>query len=336
MFGPGLRRDLTEDFRELRDLCNERHRQRAGPRLGWLLRIIGHGDAQELAHFVEVIRTTKKGQPARACAWCNSRIALRPDPAEMSDGVRQAKECQICMAWHCNPCCAYFVNFGVGEPAAKAIWRGRSSGLECCHPCKRLFDVLLWQQEAPPRGLAECSRQLLAAHGELDAGLTTLASTLAQLEGLAQLPDLTAPAGLPEGDSEPLDEVREECRQALTTTRAKAMAANTAVETTLRNVDKIVCAGRGRDDRIKEALVRRGRLGLDELKCRLRAVELRLNDAAVRGRRSRLQVRRRSWQEGDVAGAEAYPLEPTALSPVGAAAAVLASRPPLARRMDTL
>lgn len=295
ILGPGTRRDHTKEFQELRALYNERHRERAGPRLPWLLRIIDQGDAQELSKFVEVARASqRKGQPDGGCAWCNARIALRPTPPQTAKGFQVAKECELCLAWHCAPCCSSFVSLGAEQASRRS---SRSIGIECCDPCRRLFDVLLWQQESPPQGLTESSAKLLATHRDIAAGLTSFACGLAQLEGLMRIGELEAtehqsPAGH-EGDSPA--RVRAECQQALATSQASIATAKKMIAIALRQVSDLVCRTPGKDSKVQEALIRHGKVTLSDLECRLWAAELRLAKSGLDVPQPRVPPRRSSF-----------------------------------------
>lgn len=278
----GVRRDLTTDFARLRTSCNERHRERAGPRLGWLLTILKEGDAQALARFVEAGRATQRSQPSQACGWCNARVAARPDAAASAAGVKVAKACQLCLGWHCADCCAFWLRFAASEAPKRG---SRPPELECCEACRRLFDVLLWQKEQPPAGLAASSSQLLAMHAELSGALTSLAAALAQLEGLSRIAELTQSVDHSVEDREEEELARAECRKATADCCGAAAGAQAAAEGIIRKLAEVQCPAaqgpRAGDARLREALVRHGRLALEGLRPRLRAAELRLASGAA-------------------------------------------------------
>lgn len=289
---PGLRRDFSDDFRDLRSQFNQRHKERAGERLPQLLRIIERGDGRELGRFVEVARSNKKVLRDKGCAWCNARIVLQPTQAQVREGFRVAKECELCLAWHCNECGAFNINLGTGNSQARRGSRptGRPVGIECCQPCCRLFDVLLWNQDTPPKGLPSSSAAIMSAHQDIAAGLTSFVSALVQLEGLVRIEELEVATRRPVPSSvdAPTRVARAQCKNACkevsAMSLASAAATKKAVETALRRLAEVPCSAMGtprRDAKLKEEVIKYGKGTLTDYDCRLWAVELRLAAAGA-------------------------------------------------------
>lgn len=285
IFDPGAnRRDLSGHFRELRSQYNERHKLRAGDRLPQLLGIVERGDARGLDRFVEVARSSKKVLRSQGCAWCNARLALRPTQAQKGVGFRVAKECELCLSWHCGECCAFTINLGGGSTQARRGSRAASKpiSIECCAPCCRLFDVVLWQQESPPKSLPASSAALTALHQEIAAGLTSFVSALAQLEGLTRMEEICdSPTMKSVANSPTRKAFSMASQEALRNSLAGTAMAKTAVELALRRLADVPCHTPKRDTKLKEELIRHGKLTLTDCDCRLWAVELRLEVAGT-------------------------------------------------------
>lgn len=333
--GPGVRRDLSSNFKELRGLCNERHRMRAGPRAPWLFGIIERGDTQELARFVQTVRDNEssRSSASTSCSWCNARLApQKRDKAAKAAGIRKAKECQLCTNWHCEECCSFFVSLGGGHIEERSTPKWVWKPLEVCGCCHRLFDVHLWRQDAPPRCLRPSSAQLNDIHGELEGGLTIYAGRVAQLEGLAQLGDLEATqerqafaAGidLDEEDVRAAREAVDASKAEISKVRADVAAARTQIETCLRRAAQIDIppprsrTARQGDPKLREALIRRTKANLMELTHRAMQVELRLNPARRRSESPQLQRRDSGMSTASGAPGEAIAMSLEGLQSLG-------------------
>eukprot|EP00927_Polykrikos_kofoidii_P067716 TRINITY_DN63161_c0_g1_i1.p1 TRINITY_DN63161_c0_g1~~TRINITY_DN63161_c0_g1_i1.p1 ORF type:complete len:448 (+),score=47.83 TRINITY_DN63161_c0_g1_i1:192-1535(+) len=212
---PGIRRDYTSTFRDLRRQFRQRNFELAGPRIQWLASIAADRDAPALARFVDIGFEATRSPPSKACAWCNARLGSAKRRSGIgtvgktnvdTDGTRPPRLCHVCSKWHCVVCCNQTADLTVfvGEQdqlrrkSGLSSWATRQTAaslnrcknLESCNSCRRLVDIAQWRRESPPSGLAPSSQKLFAVHAKLAERMTKLSVALAQLEGLTRLVEL--------------------------------------------------------------------------------------------------------------------------------------------------
>jgi len=279
---PGVRCDRTSSYRELRDIYASRRLELGGPRLEWLARLMSEEecDAQALRRWVDLGRGAEKSAgSAEACSWCNARLTQsragsNAAAAAADAGRRPAKFCEICLRWHCTTCCSQQASiepFATAGSALSASAKGRkrsTTTLQCCDGCSRFVDSLRRRRDPQAIELPETSAKLLQAHSELAAAITSMATALAQLEGLLRLPADAGPA------------LADEWPDALAASRGAATSARDRVERQVRSIGELPFAqATSRDVKVQEALQQHGRRMLDELKPRLHAALARLGSA---------------------------------------------------------
>jgi hypothetical protein len=140
--------------------------------------------------------------------------------------------------------------------------------LQCCDSCSRFVDTLRRHRDPQAIELPESGAKLLQAHSELAAAITSMATALAQLEGLLRLPADAGPA------------LADEWPNALADSRVAATSARDRVERQVRAIgDLSFTQSSTRDVRVQEALQQHGRRTLEDLKPRLNAALARLGSA---------------------------------------------------------
>eukprot|EP00419_Tripos_fusus_P034380 CAMPEP_0172763304 /NCGR_PEP_ID=MMETSP1074-20121228/175063_1 /TAXON_ID=2916 /ORGANISM="Ceratium fusus, Strain PA161109" /LENGTH=345 /DNA_ID=CAMNT_0013597857 /DNA_START=44 /DNA_END=1078 /DNA_ORIENTATION=+ len=271
---PGVRCDRTTSYRELRDMYAKRRLELGGPRLEWLARLLSEEecDAQALRRWVNLGRGAEKNAgSAEACSWCNvritqSRVGSSAAAAAADAGWRPAKFCEICLRWHCVACCSQQVSIeslatpsSASNPSAKGRKRSTTM-LQCCNSCSRFVDTARCRRDPRAVELPESSAKLFQAHSELAAAITSMATAIAQLEGLLRLPADVGPA------------LADEWADALAASRVAATSARDRVERQVRAIGEIsFTQASSRDVKVQEALQQHGRRMLEDLKPRLHA-----------------------------------------------------------------
>lgn len=298
---PGVRRSWTGDFSELRARCLERKSGLAGPRVEQLRGIITGGDREELARFVESGRSARLGAPSAPCARCNVRIADRPGAAEAAAGVRPAKLCRICLRWHCEGCRCHAEELssvaagssavpsdGASPPrmgpdaaspseggAIAALRRRFSSGpaeLKTCVGCHEFVEALRWR--CLPVDLTLGQARLVEVYRDLAVRITSLAGSVAQLDGLARVLEL--PTGVTTDSAVETAALREGLAETLEEQRCAVAAAVEGLRTAVRAAQAVECPPPPHcDGRLRNALARHGRLVLERLRLQAAAAEQR-------------------------------------------------------------
>lgn len=168
-------------------------------------------------------------------------------------------------------CCAGQVS--LEDPTAR---RSRETVLESCDSCRRFLEKLRRRQEPPHAGLRPASAQMVTEHALLARGMTSFASALAQLEGLARVAGTLREEGLQESSigsagDESMVSATSACLEALQLSRRTAEGELLKIEERVRAVEAIAVPPGTRDERVKREILRAARRQIEDLKPRLGA-----------------------------------------------------------------
>jgi len=182
---PGLRRELTAKFLEVRSGCSACRREAfsgAWSRREWFESTLMEKDAEGLRAFVE--SANKKMQEDRSedlCKYCNARVAVEPSAVKSEEGdeVKPLRHCQLCLWKYCLRHCGNAVDMAavLDDVPLKKV-----PTLSCCDSCFSYVGRALWVNFAPPEGLSTLAKELFSRHQEIHAARTSLLPALEAFE----------------------------------------------------------------------------------------------------------------------------------------------------------
>eukprot|EP00929_Paragymnodinium_shiwhaense_P100144 TRINITY_DN62202_c0_g1_i1.p1 TRINITY_DN62202_c0_g1~~TRINITY_DN62202_c0_g1_i1.p1 ORF type:complete len:442 (+),score=70.49 TRINITY_DN62202_c0_g1_i1:70-1395(+) len=304
LWEPGVRRNLTETYEDLRALHRERRETLAGQRRSTLRGILEEhrslDQARRLAQFVQSSSSTSGAEMPPGCSNCNTRLfAASPRGGFLRrgssmPGTSPAKHCFACARWHCEPRCHRIVDLTVflGEAEHRDRQYRHLREQDCCETCWRFLEVMRWSSLPPPACLDAVSLRVLTSYKGLAGTMTKLIADLAQFEGLVRVKQLHEDLEQrvdfsPQGEELPA--LPQEYQDELVSSRSRALQARTELEQCIRAIASMQVAStalsspRGgavasqvqapplRNLRVRDGLTRLAEIKMETLKPRLTA-----------------------------------------------------------------
>mmetsp|Transcript_60209 Transcript_60209/g.111619 ORF Transcript_60209/g.111619 Transcript_60209/m.111619 type:complete len:326 (-) Transcript_60209:48-1025(-) len=168
---PGVRRDLTDIFREARQRKQDKIKSvYSGGYIEWFEQIRANKDEAGFKQFLDA--TSRQDMEPGKCRRCRTRVAVQANPQA---NVRRMRFCQVCAWKHCHQCCGKVVD--ISEVCELKSTR-QGFTLVCCSSCTRYIGKLHWIQNSPPQGLAPLSAELFRHHWEIHAARKALLPAL--------------------------------------------------------------------------------------------------------------------------------------------------------------